>query len=170
MISDKMQGAINDQIQAETYSAYLYWQMAGYFESISLPGFANWMRTQAQEEMFHATKFYNFLVERGGKVILQAIQAPPSSWDSPEAVFQQTCDHEAAVTDRINKLMDMALELRDHATVSILHWFVDEQVEEESTAGDLLAKIKLNAGAAGGLFMMDSEMAQRVFTPPTAQN
>jgi len=168
MLSEKMQDAINKQIVAETYSAYLYWSMAAYFESVSLTGFSQWMKAQAQEELLHAAKFFTFVAERGGRIKLDAIDAPPTEWDSPMAVFEQAYQHEQKVTGLINNLVDLAVEERDHATKSFLDWFVDEQVEEEASADGVVQKLKLMGDAPGGLFMLDRELGLRVFTLPTA--
>ena len=168
MLSEKMEKALNDQIQAEIYSAYLYLSMQAYFESVNLEGFAGWMQVQYQEEMSHAMKFYGFINERGGRVLLQTIDAPPSEWASPLAVFEATLDHEQKVTARINDLVDVAIAERDHATNNFLQWFVAEQVEEEDSVGGVLEQIKLVGEAKGGLFMLDRELGQRTFTPPSA--
>ena len=167
MISERMQNAINDQINAEMASAYLYLSMASYFESKSLSGFANWMRIQYEEEMFHAFKFFDYVVERGGRVILKQIDTPDSEWNSPVHVFEATLEHERLVTSLINKLVDLSIELKDHATNQMLQWFVEEQVEEESTAETILDELNLIGEAKSGLFMLNREMAQRTFTPPT---
>lgn len=161
MLSKKMEDALNEQINAETYSAYLYWSMAAYFDSINLSGFAGWMRAQAQEEMSHAVKFYGFVNERGGRVKLAAIEAPPTEWDSPVAVFQATLDHERKVTGLINNLVDMAISEKDHAANAFLQWFVTEQVEEEATADDILRKLTLAGDAPGALLMMDRGLGAR---------
>ena len=166
MLSKQMESALNDQINAEMYSAYLYLAMSAYFQSAKLSGFANWMQIQAQEEMVHAMKFYDYINERGGRVTLQSIEAPPKDWDSPLDVFDATLQHEQKVTSLINSLVDIAMEERDHATNIFLQWFVSEQVEEEDTANEILQKIKLMADAPGGMFMLDNEMGQRVFTAP----
>lgn len=166
MLSEKMEKALNDQIQAEIYSAYLYLSMEAYFQSINLAGFASWMQVQYQEEMAHAMKFYGFINERGGRVILLAIDAPPDQWDSPLAAFETTLQHEQTVTARINDLVDVAIAERDHATNNFLQWFVAEQVEEEDSANGVIEQIKLFGDA--GLFMLDRELGQRVFTPPSA--
>ncbi len=166
MISDKMQGAINEQIKWEFYSAYLYLSMAAYFKDKNLPGFANWMMVQAQEETTHAMKFYNFLCDRGGKVQLQAVDGPPVEWSSIPAVFEETLNHERHVTQRINGLMDQAISENDHATRIFLQWFVTEQVEEEASVDELLKKLKLMGDGGNGLFMLDRELAGRVFNPP----
>ena len=166
MLSDKMQDALNGQIVAETYSAYLYWSMAAYFESVNLSGFARWMKAQAREELVHAAKFFDFVVERGGRVTLDAIDAPPTEWDSPLAAFEHAYEHEQKVTGLINNLVDMAVAQRDHATRNFLDWFVDEQVEEEASADGVVQKLRLIGDAPGGLFMLNQELGQRVFTMP----
>lgn len=164
MISKQMESAINAQINAEMYSSYLYLSMSAYFQSTNLSGFANWMKVQAQEEMTHAMKFYDYINERGGRVTLQTIEAPPKDWNSPLDVFNATLEHEQKVTSLINTLVDIAMEERDHATNIFLQWFVSEQVEEEDSADEILQKIKLMGDAPGGMFMLDNEMGQRVFT------
>lgn len=169
MINEKVEQAFNKQINAETYSAYLYWSMSAALEKMNLPGFANWMRIQAQEEMIHALKFYQHIIERGGSVVLSAIDAPPVEWDSVKAVFQNALKHEQFVTGLINGLMDLAMEQRDHAGNMFLQWFVSEQVEEEASAMEVLGKLEVVGETAGGLYMLDKEMGQRVFVPPAAQ-
>jgi ferritin len=166
MISKKMQEALNEQVTAEFYSAYLYLAMEAFFESVNLPGFANWMRVQTQEELTHGIKIYDFLNERGGRVILKAIEQPPSEWASPLAVFEAAYKHEQKVTGLINALVNLAVEEKDHAANSFLQWFVDEQVEEEKSASDIVGKLKLIKDSPQGLYMLDQELAQRVFTPP----
>ena len=169
MLSKKMEKAINQQINAELYSSYLYLSMATYFESISLSGFSNWMRQQAQEELFHGMKMFDFVCERGGRVILGAIEQPPSKWTSPLNAFENVLSHEQKVTGLINNLVNLALDERDHATNIFLQWFVSEQVEEEDTAGSLVDKLKLIGKDANGLFMLDTELAQRTFTLPVKE-
>lgn len=168
MIKEKIKDAINKQINAEMYSAYLYLSMSAYFESINLKGFANWMKAQVQEEMVHAMKFYDYINERGGRVLLTAIDAPPTQWDSSLAVFEYTYKHEQRVTGLINGLVDLAISEKDHATNNFLQWFVAEQVEEESSADEVVQKLKIAGDQGGGLFMLDRELGQRVFTPPAA--
>ncbi len=168
MLSERMEKVLNDQINAEMYSAYLYLSMAAYFDSINLKGFSNWMRMQEQEESMHAMKLYDYVLEKGGKVTLAAIDAPQTVWDSAQDAFQGVRDHEAKVTGLINDLVDVAMEERDHATNIMLQWFVTEQVEEESNAQDILEQLKLVAEAPGGMFMLDRELSQRVFTAPAA--
>ena len=166
MIDEKMQEALNKQLNAEIYSAYLYLSMSAYFQSVNLGGFANWMRVQAKEELAHAMKFYDYVNERGGRVILHPVEEPPSEWDSPLAVFEHVYRHEQKVTGLINKLVDLAVKARDHATNNFLQWFVSEQVEEEASADEVVQKLKLAGGDASGLFMIDRELAQRVFVAP----
>lgn len=166
MLSDKMETALNEQINAEFYSSYLYLSMSAYFESKGLPGCATWMQAQAQEEWFHGMKMYDFVNERGGRVMLGAIDKPPADWDSTLAVFENVLQHEQKVTGLINNLVNLALDERDHATNIFLQWFVSEQVEEEASAGAVLDKLKLIGNDPNGLFVLDSEMGQRVFTPP----
>ncbi len=166
MISKKLQDALNDQLNAELYSSYLYLSMSAYFQSANLAGFAGWMRIQAQEELVHVMKFYDYVGERGGKVTLGAVDGPPTEWKSPLAAFEQAYAHEQMVTGRINDLVNLAIDERDHATNGFLQWFVTEQVEEEATADAVVQKLKLIGDDGGGMFMVDQEMGARVFTPP----
>ncbi len=168
MLSEKMQEALNIQINKEIYSAYLYLSMAAYCESINLKGFASWMTVQVQEELSHAQKFFHFLPERGGKVNLQPIDGPETEWDSPLAVFKHVYEHEQLVTSLIHGLVKLAREEDDYATESFLKWFIDEQVEEEASASEVVERLKLAGDQGGGLFMLDRELGTRVFTPPTA--
>ena len=161
MLTEKMQKALNGQLNAELYSAYLYLSMNAYFKSINLDGFANWMYYQAQEELEHSMKFYDFVIQRGGKVVLAQIEAPPTEWDSPLAVFEVTLAHEQKVTGLINDLVEIALGEHDHATNIFLQWFVSEQVEEEESVSGVLEQLKLMGDAQGGLFMIDRELAKR---------
>lgn len=169
MISKKMMEALNDQMNAELYSAYLYLSMEAYFESKNLTGFAKWMRAQTQEEVMHAMKIYDFVNERGGRITLKAIDGPPMEWDSPLAVFEAVYAHEQKVTSLINDLVDLAIKEKDHATNSFLQWFVNEQVEEEASADEILQQLKMMQSAPGGMFMLNRELAQRVFTPPSTE-
>ena len=168
MLNKKIEQAFNKQLNAEVYSAYLYWSMSAHFESLNLKGFANWMRVQALEEMTHAEKFFNFINERSGRVQLTGVEGPPTEWDSPLAVFEATYAHEVKVSGLINKLIDLAVAESDHASQVFLQWFVNEQVEEESSADAVVQRLKLAADAPGALFMIDQELAQRVFVPPAA--
>lgn len=166
MISKNMEKAINEQINAEMYSAYLYLSMEAYFRSLDLSGFANWMRVQVQEELMHAMKMYDFVDARGGRIILKPIAAPQAEWKSPLAVFEATYKHEQKVTGLINDLVSLAIKEKDHATHTFLQWFVNEQVEEESSADKIIQQMKMMEEAPGGMFMLDRELGLRVFTPP----
>jgi ferritin len=168
MLKEKVQSALTEQLNWELYSSYLYLSMSAYFLSINLAGFANWMRVQTQEELVHAMKFYDFINERGGRVMLQGVEAPPTEWSSPLDVFENAYKHEQKVTERINDLVNLALGEGDHATNIFLQWFVTEQVEEEASADEVVQKLKLVGDAGDGLFLLDREMGQRVFTPPAA--
>lgn len=169
MLDDKMVKAINKQMNAELYSAYLYLSMGAYFESEDLSGFANWMRIQAQEELSHAMKFYDYLVQRGARVTLTEIEAPPTQWDSAIAVFEHVYEHEQMVTGLINKLVDLAISLSDHATNNFLQWYVAEQVEEEESASGVLQKVKLAGEDTSSLLLLDQQLAQRVYHPPATE-
>lgn len=168
MISERMQYAVNEQINAELYSSYLYLSMASYFDHAGLKGFSNWMNVQAQEELFHAIKFRNYIHERGGKVLLKPIAGPPSEWKSPLDAFKEVATHESKVTSLINNLADLAIELKDHATGNFLLWYINEQVEEEASAADVISRLKLIGENTSGLFMLDNELGARVFTMPAA--
>ncbi len=163
MISTRLEEALNKQINAELYSAYLYLSMAAYFETINLPGFANWMRAQDAEERSHAMKIFDYLHERGGQVKLTAIDAPSSTWDSIVAVFEDVHKHEQYVTSLINDLVDLAAAEKDHAAGNFLQWFVAEQVEEEATADGLLQQLLMIKDAPAAIYMLDKELGQRVF-------
>ena len=163
----KVEKKINEQINAELYSAYLYLSMSAYCESLNLSGFANWMYVQFQEENSHAMKFYRYLNERGGRVELSAIEKPPASWGNVIEVFREVYAHEVKVTGLINELVDLAIQEKDHATVNMLQWYVDEQVEEEANASDLVAQLEMIEGKGSALLMLDRELKQRVFVDET---
>lgn len=167
MLSKKMEKAFNDQIKWEYYSAYLYLSLSAYFTGLGLTGFANWMDVQFQEEQFHARKMFDYVNSKGGRVQLQAIEAPQNAWKSPLDAFQFALNHEYLVTKRINDLVTLAQKENDHASAIFLQWYVTEQVEEEANFGDTVGKLKL-VGDGGGLFMLDRELATRVYTPPAA--
>lgn len=169
MLKKKVLKALKHQINEEMYSGYLYLSMESYFHSISLAGFASWMRVQAQEELSHAMKLYDFVHERGGRVFLEAINQPDSKWENPLAVFEQVMVHEEKVTALINELMDLVSAEQDHATKIFLQWFVSEQVEEEASVGDVLNKLRLIQNDSSGLFMLDAELAKRVFIRPVKE-
>lgn len=168
MLSSKMEQALNSQINAEYFSSYLYLSMAAYFDSINLVGMANWMRVQAQEEMVHVMKFFDYVSERNGRVSLTAIDGPPTEWASPLAAFEAALAHERHVSSLINKLVDLALAESDHASNNFLQWFVAEQVEEEATADGIVQQLRLVKDAPGGIFLLDRELGQRTFVPPPA--
>ena len=161
MINEKVEKALNDQVNAEMYSSYMYLSMSAYFESIDLPGFAQWMKVQSQEEMVHTMKMYDYIIERGGRMKFSTIEAPPAEWDGTEDVFKETLAHEQMVTGLINNLVDIALAEKDHATNIFLQWFVSEQVEEESTVSSVLQHLKMVGDHGHGLFMMDRELGMR---------
>ena len=159
MTSKKMEKMINEQINHEMYSAYLYLSMSAYFESKNLPGFANWMYVQYQEETFHAMKFFKYVLDRGGRIELATINAPEKEWASPLAVYETTYKHELKVTSLINGLVDLAITEKDHATNALLQWFVTEQVEEESNDTKIIERLKRIGNSEDGLYMLDAELA-----------
>ena len=162
MISGKIQDALNGQINAEMYSAYLYLSMSAHFHSTNMTGFAGWMKSQGQEELSHAMKLYEYVNERGGRVTLSRVEAPPQTWASPLAALEDAYRHEQQNTGQINGLLLLATKEGDHATAIFLQWFVTEQVEEESTANRLVERLRLVGDSVPGLLLMDRELAQRV--------
>lgn len=168
MLNPKVQDAINEQINAELYSAYLYLSMAQYFEAEGLAGFANWFKIQFQEEQAHATIFMNYVNQRGGRVMLKAIDAVPTTWDSPMEVFRATLEHEQKVTALINSLYTLAMQEEDYATRDRLNWFVGEQVEEEEdNCRALIDKLRLIGDNGMGLYMLNTELAARTYAAPS---
>lgn len=161
MISTAMQKAINEQINKELYSSYLYLSMAAYFEEQNLPGFANWMYVQEGEEREHGMKFYEYLVDRGAKIDLKAIAAPAASWKSALEVFKEVQKHEAFVTASINSLYEIALSEKDFASQIMLQWFITEQVEEEKNAAEIVQKLELIEAKGTALLMLDHELGHR---------
>jgi ferritin len=161
MLSKAMQDAINEQIKNELYSSYLYLAMSAYCEANNLPGFAHWLRVQSQEEIEHAMKFFGFVNERGGRVVLEAIDKPPVEFESPVKIFEETLNHERKVTAMINSLYELALEEKDYASQVMLHWFIDEQVEEEANASYILDTLKAVGEKGQALVMLDRELARR---------
>ncbi len=157
----KIVKAINDQIRKEIYSGYMYLAMAAYLETQSLGGCAVWMKYQAKEEMEHAMKFFDFLNDRGEAVILQAIDKPPAQYTSLKDVFEKTLKHEQKVTASINSLYALAKKVNDNATVVFLNWFIDEQVEEEKNASEILGKLQYVGKGSGGLLMLDKALGMR---------
>ncbi|MBD5322967.1 MAG: ferritin [Duncaniella sp.] len=167
MLNQKIQDALNEQINAELFSAYLYLSMAQHFEAEGLPGFANWFKIQFKEEQDHATIFMNYINQRGGRVILKAIDAVPTSWESPMDAFKATLEHEQKVTSLINGLYALATEENDYATRDRLAWFVTEQVEEEDNCRVLIDKLRLIGDNGMGLYMLNTELAARTYTVPS---
>ncbi|MBS3816731.1 MAG: ferritin [Candidatus Thermoplasmatota archaeon] len=161
MIDEEMEEALNDQINAELYSAYIYLSMASEFASRSLDGFEAWMHSQFIEEINHGMRLYQYVNSRGGRVELDEIEKPKVEWDSPLEVFKDTYEHEQYVTDRINELADLAEEKNDRATLQMLQWFIDEQVEEEESAEEILDKLEMIGDDYRGLMMLDEELGQR---------
>ena len=161
MIKKTVQDAINQQIVREMYSSNLYLSMAAYYASQNLNGFAKWMHIQAQEEMTHALKFFDYLLARGGSPVIGAIAAPQTQWDSPLQAFENAYEHEQLVTSWIYELVDLAIAEKDHATNALLQWFVSEQVEEEANTSMIVDKLKLIGNNSQGLFMMDNELGAR---------
>ncbi len=161
MLSAKMQEALNDQVNAELFSSYLYLSMVAYFEDKNLSGFADWMRAQAQEEVMHAMKFFDYIFERGGKAALKAIESPTTEWESPLAAFEAAYGHERYISDRINKLMTLARSENDYPTENFLQWFVAEQVEEEASVDTVVQTLKLAGDNLGALFMLNRELGTR---------
>jgi ferritin len=161
MLSKTIQDAINQQIQHELYSAYLYLAMSAHFEAASLPGFAKWTRTQAEEEQTHAMKFFDFINDRGGRVVLKAIDQPPTEYGTPLEVFEEILKHEQKVTSLIHKIYEAALKENDYPTQVMLHWFIDEQVEEEKNAGLIVDQLKMLGASAAGLYNYDRHVGRR---------
>jgi len=161
-----MTEALNKQINREIYSAYLYLSMSADSTFKGLKGFANWFMVQYQEEMAHAMKFYDYVNDQGGHVRLMAVEQPPMEFGSPLETFEKTLEHEKFVTKCINDLVNLAIDQKDHATKIFLQWFITEQIEEEANDNDIIAKLKLVGKEGNGLFMIDKELATRVFVPP----
>lgn len=168
MLSVKLQKELNKQMNNEFFAEYEYLSMAAYFHAMNLDGIANYFHVQAQEEHFHALKIFHFVLDKGGKVELQQIAKPDVAFKSPVDVFNKALSHEKKVTKSINDLMDEAIKENDHAVNSFLKWYVDEQVEEESSASKALGKMEIVGGKGEGLLFLDQEFAQRTFVPPAA--
>jgi ferritin len=161
MLKKKVERALNEQLNEELYSAYMYLSLAAYFRDGNYDGFGGWMRAQAQEEVEHGMKFYDYINDRAGRVTLAKIDAPPTDWASPEAAFEAAWEHEKKITGLINDLVDLASKERDHATHQFLQWFVVEQVEEEDLVGSVVHKIKMVADSPSGMYILDRELATR---------
>jgi ferritin len=165
MIDHKVCAALNAQINAEIYSAYLYLAMSSWFDARNLKGLAGWMNVQIQEELFHAQKQHQYVLERGGKPEFGRVEAPPAQWDTPLAVFECAYEHEQSVTRAINDLVELGASAKDHATVNFLQWFVGEQVEEEASFDAIVQQLRLAGDNGAALLMLDREMAARAFVP-----
>ena len=167
MLNPKVEEAINEQINAELYSAFLYLSMSAYFQRQNLPGFAKWTYVQYLEETTHALKFFNYVNERGGSVKLAAIKEPPTEWRNPVEVFDAIYKHEQLVTSLIYRIVDIAIQERDHASNNMLQWYVAEQVEEEANASLILEQLKRIGDAQESLYVLDTELGMRVFNDAT---
>jgi len=163
MIGERLSKAINEQIKNELESYYIYLSMAAYFHSISLDGMGHWMRCQAHEEMIHAMKFFEHIIDRGGKVVLQDLKQLKIDWESPLEAFKDALNHEQFITGKINDLTSLAREEKDYASEPLLAWFSDEQVEEEANAGKITDQIEMVGDDKSGLLMLDRELGQRAF-------
>jgi ferritin len=160
-MNPQVEEALNEQIHAEFFSFYLYLSVSAYFTTQHLDGFAHWMRVQAQEEFGHAMKLFDYLNERGGAVRLKELDSPQAEWSSPSAAVEAVLEHEKYISSRINELVDLATSAKDHATTVVLHWYVNEQVEEESTADTLYHQVKMLEDSPHGLLMLDRELSGR---------
>ncbi len=161
MISKNMESELNEQVNKEFYSAYLYLAMSAYCTKIGLPGFAHWMRLQYEEENLHVTKMYDYILDQGGEVQLKAIEEPPKEYGTPIEIFEATLEHEQFVTKSIHNLMSLAVEERDYATQAFLQWYVTEQVEEEANVQDILNPLRMVGSDKGGLMMIDQKLGGR---------
>ena len=167
MLNKPMLDKLNNQLAKEAYSAYLYYSMAGYFETENLKGFANWMLIQAQEEMTHMHRLFAYINDRGAQVILATIDQPPHRWDSVKGCVAETLAHEQMISESINECVTLAIAENDHPTNTMLQWFVSEQVEEEANADDLLQKVKMIGDNSSGLYLLDNELSKRTFVNET---
>ncbi|MBE6055196.1 MAG: ferritin [Clostridium sartagoforme] len=167
MLSKNLLKGLNDQINFEFYSSYIYLAMSGYCHSIDLDGFANFFRVQAKEELDHAMKLYDYVYQKNGTVELEQVDKPNADYNGVIDVFQKAYEHEQIVTKRIYELTDIAYEEREHSTISLLKWFIDEQVEEENNFNSLVKRVRRIEDNPAGLYMMDDELATRVYTPIT---
>ncbi|MED7818988.1 MULTISPECIES: ferritin [unclassified Francisella] len=165
MLSKKLLGALNDQFNYELESANIYLAMAGYTADLGLGGFTNWFMAQYEEELFHAKKIMKFINDKNGRIEVKPVAAPQNHFNSLLEVFEATLKHEQEVSTKFYDLMDIALEEKEHSTKSFLQWFIDEQVEEEVTVGDMINKIKLVKDS--GLYLLDQEAAKRNFNAPS---
>ena len=162
MLKQTVLDAFNKHLNAESFSAHLYMSMSAHLQSLNLKGMAHWMRLQADEETMHEMKFFDFIIARGGRVVLDQVDAPPTEWESPLALFEAAYAHEQLVTAKINALVDLALAESDHASNAFLQWFVTEQVEEEESASEIVEQLRLIGDDSGALFLIDKELGQRI--------
>lgn len=167
MLTKKVEESLNEQLNRELYSAYLYMSMSSYCTNRGLKGFANWFMVQYHEEMFHAMKFYEYINLRGGRALLKAISQPPSSFESPLEMFGKTLEHEQFITKSINELMELAIAEKDHATQITLQWYVTEQVEEENNDNEIISQLKIIKDDPQGIMLLDRELTARMTTVPT---
>jgi len=161
MLNKNVETALNEQVKNELYSAYLYLSMVAYLESANLPGFAKWMRVQAKEEVSHGMKMFDYVCERGGRAVLQGIVQPPVDFKGPLDIMEKAYAHERTVTGMINKLYETAAKEGDYATQTFLQWFLNEQVEEEKNASDLVAMLKMTESKEGGILYIDQHAGKR---------
>ncbi len=168
MLKDSIQKALNEQINEEAYSSYLYYSMSAYCQANDLRGMANWFKVQAQEELIHVSKFFDYILDRDGKVTLMPIRGPETEWASPLAAFEASLKHERHITECISKLVELAQQEKDFSTYNFLQWFVSEQVEEEASVSEAVGQLKLAGSSGSGLFMIDRELGARTFVMPPA--
>ena len=166
-MTEKMLKALNEQLNREMYSAYLYFAMAAYFDDLNFEGFSSWMKAQAEEEVGHALRFYNYIYDRNGRVELKEIPQPPKEWGSPIEAFKAAYEHEQFISKCINELAALAEEEKDYSTRSFLEWFINEQVEEEASVKKILDKLRFAENSPQILFMLDRELASRGPKLPT---
>ncbi|MBS3938555.1 MAG: ferritin [Peptococcaceae bacterium] len=164
MLSKNLTEELNLQVKYELYSAHLYLAMSAYCTDLQMDGFAHWFKIQAEEEKFHAMRFFDFIADMGGRVTMMALEEPANEYDSLADVFEKSLHHEQFVSARIYHLMNIAQTEKEHATISFLNWFVDEQREEEKSFGHILQQVKRFGGEA--LYHLDKELSSRTFTPP----
>lgn len=167
MASQRVLDALNNQLQMEFFSEYFYISMEAYFADNNLDGFANFFNVQAREERDHAYKIFNYIGRAGGKVVLQGIEQPKTNFESPLDVFESALEHERLISNSIHDLVDLAISEKDHTTSSFLRWFIDEQSEEEESMEKIVRKLRLLKNDPAGLLMIDQELAQRTYIPPT---
>lgn len=162
MLNKNIDAAFNEQINKEFFSSYLYLSMASDLEEKNLKGFAHWMKIQAEEELLHALKLFDYIHERAGRVILEAVKKPPSHWKTPIDIFENAYNHEVGITKSINALLELSEKEKDPASSAFLQWYIEEQVEEEANALEVLNKLKLIKDSSSALYMLDNELGSRI--------